>query len=120
MTRQRNLGEQLGAALETGPSQRSLAIQRAQVLAALTKPSRTWKPHLVFAAFATVGTIAAVLVALRRGNPPQEALQGAWQGRSLPESSRVVAPAERGETLSFSDGSRVKLGARAEIALSKL
>jgi hypothetical protein len=120
MTRQHNLGERLGAALETGPSQRSLAAQRAQVLAALTKPSRARRPLLVFAACATLGTVATVLVALWQAGPPRDALQGAWQGRSLPESSRVVAPAERVETLSFSDGSRVKLGPRAEIALSKL
>jgi hypothetical protein len=53
-------------------------------------------------------------------NASVEELRGAWQGQSLPERARVVAPAERGETLSFSDGSRVELGARAEIALSKL
>jgi hypothetical protein len=120
MTRQGNLGEQLGAALETGPSPRSLAAQGEQVLAALTKRSRAPRPSLVFAVCATLGGVAVVLVALGRGTPRREALQGAWQGRSLPESSRVVAPAERGETLSFSDGSRVELGARAEIALSKL
>jgi hypothetical protein len=120
MTRQGNLGEQLGAALETGPSPRSLAAQREQVLAELTKSSRAPRPSLVFAACATLAGLAVVLVALGRAYPRREALQGAWQGRSLPESSRVVAPAERGETLSFSDGSRVVLGARAEIALSKL
>lgn len=120
MTRQRNLGELLGAALETGPSQRSLATQRAKVLAAVTKPSRARMPTLVFAGCASLATVAAVLVVLGRASPPREALQGAWQGRSLAESSRVIAPAERGETLSFSDGSRVEVGARAEIALSKL
>lgn len=122
MTRPRNLGDLLGAALETGPSRRTLAAQRDRVLSALTKPSRAPRPSLVFAACATLGTAAAAagLVAQERTSPPRAALQGAWQGRSLPERSRVVAPAERGETLSFSDGSRVALGARAEIALSKL
>jgi hypothetical protein len=120
MKRERNLGERLGAVLEAGPSPRSLTAQRAQVLGALTKSSRAWRPSLVFAVCATLGTVAAVLVALGRVRPAREPLQGAWQGRSVPESSRVVAPAERGETLSFSDGSRVELGARAEIAVSKL
>ncbi|HEX2873328.1 MAG TPA: FecR family protein [Polyangiaceae bacterium] len=120
MTRRHNLGEQLGAALETGPSRRTLAAQRARLLAAVTKSSRTPRLSLVFAVCAAVGLVAAVLVVRSRTSLPKEPLQGAWQGRSLPESSRVVAPAERGETLSFSDGSRVELGARAEIALSKL
>jgi hypothetical protein len=119
MTRQRNLGELLGVALATGPSRRTLAAQRDKVLAAVTKSSRAPRPAWVLAACASLGVAAAVFVARERSAPPQ-ALQGAWQGRSVPERSRVVAPAERGETLSFSDGSRVELGARAEIALSKL
>ncbi|HVY31189.1 MAG TPA: FecR domain-containing protein [Polyangiaceae bacterium] len=120
MTPQRNLGDALGAALDTGPSRRSLAAQREQVLAALEKPRWAGKPSLVLTTCAVVGVAAALYLTLARFNPTKEALRGAWQGRSLPESSRVVAPAERGETLSFSDGSRVELGARAEIALSKL
>jgi len=121
MTRQRNLGEALGAALEAGPLPRTLAAQRERVLAGLTtSSSQAASKALVLAACAGLGVAAAVFVAVRRSNPAPEALQGAWQGRSLPEASRVAAPAERGETLSFSDGSRVELQARAEIALSKL
>jgi hypothetical protein len=120
MTRRRNLGEQLGAALETGPSRRTLAAQRARLLAAVNKTARGPRLSLVFAVCAAVGLIAAVLLLRGRASLPKEPLQGAWQGRSVAESSRVVAPAGRGETLSFSDGSRVELGARAEIALSKL
>jgi len=119
VTPQRNLGEALGAALETGPSRRTLAAQREHVLAAMTKPPRAARPSLVLAACAVLGVVA-VLFATRTRPSAKEALQGAWQGRSLPERSRVVASADRGETLSFSDGSRVQLGARAEIALSKL
>jgi hypothetical protein len=117
---QRNLGGALAAALETGPSRRSLAAQRIQVLAAMTKPARPARPILVFATCAAVATAAAVLVPRWGLESKNAALQGAWQGKSLPERSRVVAPAQGGETLSFSDGSRVQLGARAEIALSKL
>lgn len=120
MTRRRNLGEQLGAALETGPSRRSLAAQRARLLARVTKSSRRPRLTLVFAVCAAVSLVVAVLWVRGRASLPREPLLGAWQGRSLAESSRVVAPAGRGETLSFSDGSRVELGARAEIALSKL
>lgn len=119
MTRRGNLGEQLGAGLETGPSRRTLAAQRARLLAAVSKSSRAPRLSLVFALGAAVALVAAVLVVRGRAMP-REPLQGAWQGRSLAESSRVVAPAGRGETLAFSDGSRVELGARAEIALSKL
>src|SRR5690349_20546051 len=103
MTRQRNLGEQLGAALETGPSRRTLAAQRARLLATVTQSSRAPRLSLVFAVCAAVGLVAAVLLVRGRASLPKETLQGAWQGRSLPESSRVVAPAGRGETLSFSD-----------------
>jgi hypothetical protein len=117
---QRNLGGALAAALETGPSRRSLAAQRIQVLAAMTKPARPARPIWVFATCAAVATAAAVLVPRWGLESENAALQGAWQGKSLPERSRVVAPAQGGETLSFSDGSRVQLGARAEIALSKL
>lgn len=118
MTRRRNLGDQLGAALETGPSRRTLAAQRQRLLTTVTKPSRAPRLTLVFATCAALG-LMAVLVARGRGQQNQ-ALQGAWQGRSLSESARVIAPAGRGDMLSFSDGSRVELGARAEIALSKL
>lgn len=120
MTPQRNLADALGAALDTGPSRRSLAAQRAQVLAALGKRPPATRPALVLAACAAVGAVAAVCVAVGWPSPGNAALEGAWQGRRLLESSRVVASAQRGETLSFSDGSRVELGARAEIALSKL
>ena len=116
---QRNLGDALAAALETGPSRRTLAAQRSRVLEAMTKPARPARPILVFATCAFVATVAAVLVPRSGLAPENAALQGAWQGKSLPERSRVVAPAQGGETLSFSDGSRVQLGARAEIALSK-
>jgi len=122
MTKQRTLGEVLGAALEVGPSARTLAAQRARVVAGRTTPSSQASSRaLVLAACASLGVAAAVFVVVRSANPAApEALRGAWQGRSLPEASRVVAPAERGETISFSDGSRVELQARAEIALSKL
>jgi transmembrane sensor len=120
MTPRRNLGEALAVALETGPSRRTLAAQRHQVLTAMTKPARPARSYLVLATCAAVAVAAAVLVPRFGFTPKNPTLQGAWQGKSLPESSRVVAPAERGETLSFSDGSRVELGARAEIALSKL
>lgn len=120
MTQRRNLGDALAAALETGPSRRTLAAQRSQVLAAMTTPARPARPYLVLASCAAVAVVAAVLVPRWRLEPARAALQGAWRGKSLPERSTVVAPAERGETLSFSDGSRVELGARAEIALSKL
>jgi len=120
MTQRRNLGDALAAALETGPSRRTLAAQREQILAATSKPTRPARPYLVAGACAAVAMVAAVWVARRPLAPANATLQGAWQGRSLPERSTVVAPAERGETLSFSDGSRVELGARAEIALSKL
>jgi hypothetical protein len=118
MTRRRNLGEQLGAALETGPSRRTLAAQRERLLTTVTKPSRAPTLTLVFASCAALG-LFAVFVARGRGQQNQ-ALLGAWQGRSLSESARVIAPAGRGDMLSFSDGSRVELGASAEIALSKL
>jgi hypothetical protein len=120
MTQRHNLGAALAAALETGPSRRTLAAQRIQVLAAMAEPARPARPFLVFASCAVVATAAAMLVPRWGGEPQNAALQGAWQGKSLPERSRVVAPAQGGETLSFSDGSRVQLGARAEIALSKL
>lgn len=120
MTRQRNLAEALGAALETGPSQRSLAAQRERVLTAISKSSRVPKTTLAFAACASLAVAAALFVVIGRTSPTREPLQGAWHGQNLPETSRVVASAERGETLSFSDGSRVELQARAEIAISKL
>jgi hypothetical protein len=120
MTERRNLGDALAAALETGPSRRTLTAQRQQVLAALTKPARPARTHLVLGTCAAFAVLAAVLVSLWRLKPANAPLRGAWQGKSLPERSRVVAPAERGETLAFSDGSRVEVGALAEIALSKL
>ena len=119
MTQRHNLGAALAAALETGPSRRTLAAQREQVLMAMTKPAQPARPYLVLAC-AAVAVVAAVLVPRWKLKPENAALQGAWQGKSLPERSRVIAPAQDGETLSFSDGSRVELGARAEIALSKL
>jgi TolA-binding protein len=120
MRQQRNLGELLGAALETGPSQRSLAAQRRQVLAALTRSSRTPRTWLLLAACASLVSVVAMFVAFGRPGGARQALEGAWQGHRVAENARVVAPAERGETLSFSDGSLVELGARAEIAVSKL
>src|SRR4051794_5325097 len=118
----RNLGEVLGAALENGPLPRTLAAQRERVLAGLTtSSSRAPSKALVLAVCASLAVAAAVFVAVRRPSPAApEALRGAWQGRTLPEASRVAAPAEHGETLSFTDGSRVELQARAEVALSKL
>lgn len=120
MTQRRKLGDALAAALEAGPSRSTLAAQRVQVLAGLTNPAQTARPFLVLGGCAALVAAAAVL-ALRLAPPSSlPGLHGAWQGRSLTESSKVIAPAERGETLSFSDGSRVELGPRAEIALSKL
>jgi hypothetical protein len=120
MTERRNLGHALAAALETGPSRSVLAAQREQVLAALAKPVPSARPYWVVGACAGLAVAVAVLMPRGLATPSIGELRGAWQGKSLPERSRVVAPAERGETLSFSDGSRVELGARAEIALSKL
>jgi hypothetical protein len=120
MTQRHNLGAALAAALETGPSRRTLAAQRNQVLMAMTKPAQPARPYLALSACAALAVVAVVLVPRGGLKPQNAAFQGAWQGKSLPERSRVVAPAQGGETLSFSDGSRVELGARAEIALSKL
>jgi hypothetical protein len=121
MTERGNLGEALSAALETGPSRSTLSAQREQVLAALAEPAPSPRTRWALAACAAAVAVAAAVVAPRWfASRSLGELQGAWQGRALSESSRVVAPAERGETLSFSDGSRVELGARAEIALSRL
>jgi hypothetical protein len=121
MTQQRNLGDALAAALDTGPSRNALAAQRSQILAALAQPAPARRSYVVVGAVGAAVALAAVLLVADRfpGRETRE-LRGAWQGKSVPERTRVVAPAERGETLSFSDGSRVALGARAEIALSKL
>jgi hypothetical protein len=89
-------------------------------LAALAEPAPPVRPYGIFGTGAALVVTAAVLAPRWMANPSADELRGAWQGQSLPERSRVVAPAARGETLSFSDGSRVELGARAEIALSKL
>lgn len=120
MTERRNLGDALAAALETGPSRSALAAQRVEILAALTEAEPPNRSPWVIGTFAAAIAAAVVLVPRWTANPTLGELRGAWQGKSLPERSRVVAPAERGEALSFSDGSRVELGARAEIALSKL
>lgn len=121
MRAERNLGDELSAALEAGPSRNALAAQRVQVLAALEMPPTSTARYALFAGGAAVAVAMAVVLAPRwlAGPSPGE-LRGAWQGKSVLERSRVVAPAERGETLSFSDGSRLALGASAEIALSKL
>jgi hypothetical protein len=120
MTPQRNLGDALAAALETGPSRSTLAAQRVEILATLAEPAPPTRAYLVFGTCTALVVAAAVLTARWTAGSSVEELRGAWQGKSLPERARVVAPAERGETLSFSDGSRVELGASAEIALSKL
>lgn len=114
------LGDELSAALEAGPSRTALAVQRARVLAALTKPAPLVRRSVVFATGAVLA-VASVALAPRwfASHGPRQ-LSGAWQGKSLPENSRVVAPKGRGETLSFSDGSELALGASAEIAVSKL
>lgn len=120
MTHRRNLGEALAAALETGPSRSALGAQRKQVLAALAAPKPSPKRYWAYGAAAAVAAAAAVLAPRWLDNAGRTELRGAWQGKDLAESARVVAPSERAESLSFSDGSRVELGARAEIALSKL
>jgi hypothetical protein len=121
MMHNRNLGDALAAALETGPSRSTLAAQRIEILAALQERPRSARPYVVLGACAALAVAAAAVVAPRwLASYSRGELRGAWQGKSLPEKARVVAPADGGETLSFSDGSRVELGARAEIALSKL
>lgn len=121
MTQQRNLGEALAAALETGPSRSALVAQREQVLAALAAPApSTTHYYWAYGAAAAVAMAAAVLAPRWLGSADSGELRGAWQGKSLAERATVVAPSERAESLSFSDGSRLELGARAEIALSKL
>ena len=121
MMQQRKLGEALAAALETGPSRSTLAAQRIEILAALEERPRPKRVYVALGACTALAVAAAAVLAPRwlAGSSVGE-LRGAWQGKSLPEKARVVAPAEGGETLAFSDGSRVELGARAEIALSKL
>jgi hypothetical protein len=120
MRPERNLGDALSAALEAGPSRTTLAVQRAQVLTALAKPEPRAARYALFAGSAAVALAAVVLAPRWLARPSAAPLRGAWQGQSLSEKSTVVAPPERGETLSFSDGSQLALGARAEIALSKL
>ncbi len=116
---ERRLGNALDAALDAGPSRSALAAQRAQVLDALVEPDRSAR-RLVLAASGALVLAALLVPAWRTTSSSSGELKGAWQGRSVLERSRIVAPAERGETLSFSDGSRLELGARAEIALSRL
>ena len=70
MTKQRTLGEVLGAALEVGPSARTLAAQRARVVAGRTTPSSQASSRaLVLAACASLGVAAAVFVVVRSANP---------------------------------------------------
>jgi len=120
MRRERILGEELSAALEAGPSRTTLALQRAQVLAALAKPKPVAPRYALFAGGVALALTAVLLAPHWLARHSAAELRGAWQGKGLPERSRVVAPPERGETLSFSDGSQLALGARAEIAVSKL
>lgn len=122
MTRRRNLGEALSVALEPGPSRSVLAAQRQQILAALGEPPRSTQRFWVVGVAVAGVAAAAATTLVHRGiaNSSGRELRGAWLGKSLPEKARVVAPPERAETLSFSDGSVLQLGARAEIALSKL
>ncbi len=120
MTQRRNLGEALAAALETGPSRSALVAQRKQVLAALAAPKSSPTRYWAYGAAVAVAASVAVLAPRWLGSAGTTELRGAWQGKDLTESARVVAPSERAESLSFSDGSRLELGARAEIALSKL
>jgi len=120
MTRHSNLGEALAAALETGPSRGVLNVQRQQVLATLARPARSrrlyWAGGLAVAAAAA----AALLVQRRVGGRSVDELRGAWLGKTVSENARVVAPPERAETLSFSDGSLLQLGAHSEVVLSAL
>lgn len=118
MTPQRTLGEALSAALENGPSRGALAAQRSAVLATMEEPAPSVKPWML--ATGAVVVLAAALLQTSWLSSATRELRGEWQGKSLPERAHVVAPPERGETLSFSDGSRLELGARAEIALSEL
>ena len=120
MRPERNLGDELSAALEAGPSRSALAAQRVQVLAALAKPEPSAARYSLVGGGVALALALVLLVPRWLGSPSAGELRGAWQGKSVPERSRVVAPPERGETLSFSDGSQLELGARAEIALSKL
>src|SRR3954453_5083960 len=105
MTQQPNLGDALSAALEIGPSRRALAAQRVRVLSALAQPERSPRSYLAVGACAAVALTVALLASHWTSGPSVGALRGAWQGKTLSESATVVAPAEREETLSFSDGS---------------
>ncbi|HKO51134.1 MAG TPA: FecR family protein [Polyangiaceae bacterium] len=116
-----NLGDELSAALEAGPSRRTLAVQRAKVLEAFAKQEHFATRYWVFGTCAIALALMAVVFAPGwLASRSTRELRGAWQGKGVPEKSRVVAPAERGEMLSFSDGSQLELGASAELTLSKL
>ena len=87
MTQQRNLGEALSAALETGPSRNALAAQRSQILAALAQPAPAKRPYVAVASGGAVLAVAAALLLWLPGRETTE-LRGAWQGKSLPERRR--------------------------------
>jgi FecR protein/Tetratricopeptide repeat-like domain len=118
MNNPQRLGEALSAALATGPSRATLAIQREATIEAMRRsiePRRTW----AFPALALAGTVVAVAAVLWVRAGPSE-LHASFHGQTLAEKTRLVASSPDGEPLDFSDGSRIVLNHRSEISVSRL
>jgi hypothetical protein len=119
VTTERRFGELLDDALGEGPPESALRVQRANVLSAMRRGSRSsGRPRWELAAAALAMAVAVVATVSWRGRP--EALSAHWRGGVELAAASAVTAGDRSEAIEFSDGSRVLLEPKATARVVRL
>jgi hypothetical protein len=113
----------LGRALGNGPPQASLAVQRANFIAAAHRMGRQkstprWSLAFAFATLLAVAVGSAFFALRKSAEPPL--LRARWNGQEVRQNAELSTPLAAAKPLEFSDGSKVVFEPSSQAKLSLL